>query len=166
MKRINSFWEFVMPLGHRLLYHHLFCLVIACILDSLLLLHMLLQLIAVLLFSFIQGWKNLFYLHLLVLSIYPIIYSTNIFFMFRAIQSEFVIQLSKYIKAVFHTRISVGMRFRMLFETEESSVRRWWCHVSGNANFETEKIRSSWYTYYFDMFSDRGMGNFPGTWVL
>jgi hypothetical protein len=42
----------------------------------------------------------------------------------RASPSEFVIPLSKYIKAVFHTRISVGMRFRMLFETEESSVRR------------------------------------------
>ncbi|RRT45003.1 hypothetical protein B296_00049764 [Ensete ventricosum] len=42
----------------------------------------------------------------------------------RASPSEFVIPLSKYIKAVFHTRVSVGMRFRMLFETEESSVRR------------------------------------------
>jgi len=42
----------------------------------------------------------------------------------RASPSEFVIPLSKYIKAVYHTRVSVGMRFRMLFETEESSVRR------------------------------------------
>ncbi|VAH54112.1 unnamed protein product [Triticum turgidum subsp. durum] len=53
--------------------------------------------------------------------------STNsrftIFYNPRACPSEFVIPLSKYIKAVFHTRISVGMRFRMLFETEESSVR-------------------------------------------
>nr|ANI70182.1 auxin response factor ARF10 [Salvia miltiorrhiza] len=39
--------------------------------------------------------------------------------------SEFVISLSKYAKAVYHTRVSVGMRFRMLFETEESSVRRY-----------------------------------------
>jgi len=60
--------------------------------------------------------------------------------MFRASQSEFVIQLSKYIKAVFHTRISVGMRFRMLFETEESSVRRWWCHISGNAILKLRKL--------------------------
>ncbi|XP_058097700.1 auxin response factor 12-like isoform X2 [Magnolia sinica] len=37
---------------------------------------------------------------------------------------EFVIPLAKYAKAVYHTRVSVGMRFRMLFETEESSVRR------------------------------------------
>jgi hypothetical protein len=44
--------------------------------------------------------------------------------MYRASPSEFVVPLSKYVKAVFHTRVSVGMRFRMLFETEESSVRR------------------------------------------
>lgn len=43
----------------------------------------------------------------------------------RASPSEFVITLSKYFKAVLHTRVSVGMRFRMLFETEESSVRRY-----------------------------------------
>lgn len=43
---------------------------------------------------------------------------------FRASPSEFVIPLAKYAKAVYHTRVSVGMRFRMLFETEESSVRR------------------------------------------
>jgi hypothetical protein len=42
----------------------------------------------------------------------------------RASPSEFVIPLAKYVKAVYHTRVSVGMRFRMLFETEESSVRR------------------------------------------
>jgi len=46
------------------------------------------------------------------------------YIMDRASPSEFVIPLSKYIKAVYHTRVSVGMRFRMLFETEESSVRR------------------------------------------
>lgn len=42
----------------------------------------------------------------------------------RASPSEFVVPLSKYAKSVFHTRVSVGMRFRMLFETEECSVRR------------------------------------------
>ncbi|XP_050273899.1 auxin response factor 12-like [Quercus robur] len=54
--------------------------------------------------------------------------STNscftVFYNPRASPSEFVVPLSKYVKAVFHTRVSVGMRFRMLFETEESSVRR------------------------------------------
>ncbi|KAJ6352445.1 hypothetical protein OIU76_001636 [Salix suchowensis] len=48
----------------------------------------------------------------------------TIFYNPRASPSEFVIPLVKYIKAVYHTRVSVGMRFRMLFETEESSVRR------------------------------------------
>ncbi|KAG9154698.1 hypothetical protein Leryth_019041 [Lithospermum erythrorhizon] len=55
--------------------------------------------------------------------------STNscftVFYNPRASPSEFVIPLSKYVKAVYHTRVSVGMRFRMLFETEESSVRRY-----------------------------------------
>lgn len=51
--------------------------------------------------------------------------SFETYIMGRASPSEFVIPLSKYIKAVYHTRVSVGMRFRMLFETEESSVRRY-----------------------------------------
>ncbi|GLU03968.1 hypothetical protein SLE2022_211370 [Rubroshorea leprosula] len=55
--------------------------------------------------------------------------STNsrftIFYNPRASPSEFVIPLAKYVKAVYHTRVSIGMRFRMLFETEESSVRRY-----------------------------------------
>ncbi|XP_059641376.1 auxin response factor 8-like isoform X3 [Cornus florida] len=61
--------------------------------------------------------------------------STNscftIFFNPRASPSEFVIPLSKYVKAVYHTRVSVGMRFRMLFETEESSVRRYMGTITG-----------------------------------
>ncbi|KAE9591310.1 putative auxin response factor [Lupinus albus] len=46
----------------------------------------------------------------------------TVFYNPRASPSEFVIPLSKYIKAVYHTHVSVGMRFRILFETEESSV--------------------------------------------
>ncbi|KAL7231150.1 hypothetical protein ACSBR2_009426 [Camellia fascicularis] len=61
--------------------------------------------------------------------------STNscftIFYNPRASPSEFVIPLSKYVKAVYHTRVSVGMRFRMLFETEESSVRRYMGTITG-----------------------------------
>ncbi|KAH0461544.1 hypothetical protein IEQ34_009119 [Dendrobium chrysotoxum] len=55
----------------------------------------------------------------------------TIFFNPRACPSEFVIPLAKYIKAVYHTRVSVGMRFRMLFETEESSVRRYMGTITG-----------------------------------
>ncbi|PIN17457.1 hypothetical protein CDL12_09885 [Handroanthus impetiginosus] len=55
----------------------------------------------------------------------------TIFYNPRASPSEFVIPLAKYAKAVYHTRISVGMRFRMLFETEESSVRRYMGTITG-----------------------------------
>ncbi|XP_022859803.1 auxin response factor 8-like isoform X2 [Olea europaea var. sylvestris] len=61
--------------------------------------------------------------------------STNscftIFYNPRASPSEFVIPLSKYVKAAYHTRVSVGMRFRMLFETEESGVRRYMGTITG-----------------------------------
>nr|GMD54626.1 auxin response factor 8-like [Ipomoea batatas] len=55
----------------------------------------------------------------------------TVFYNPRASPSEFVIPLSKYIKAVCHTHVSVGMRFRMLFETEESSVRRYMGTITG-----------------------------------
>jgi auxin response factor len=42
----------------------------------------------------------------------------------RTSPSEFVVPLAKYNKAVYGTQVSVGMHFRMMFETEESSVRR------------------------------------------
>lgn len=48
----------------------------------------------------------------------------TIFYNPRASPSEFVIPLAKYVKAVYHTRVSIGMRFRMLFETEESRDRK------------------------------------------
>ncbi|XP_010908226.1 auxin response factor 12 [Elaeis guineensis] len=60
----------------------------------------------------------------------------TIFYNPRASPSEFVIPLSKYVKAVFHTRISVGMRFRMLFETEESSVRRYMGTITGISDLD------------------------------
>ncbi|XP_077231469.1 auxin response factor 12-like [Tasmannia lanceolata] len=55
----------------------------------------------------------------------------TVFYNPRASPSEFVIPLSKYVKAVFHARVSVGLRFRMLFETEESSVRRYMGTITG-----------------------------------
>ncbi|XP_058091088.1 auxin response factor 12-like isoform X5 [Magnolia sinica] len=48
----------------------------------------------------------------------------TIFYNPRASPSEFVIPLAKYAKGVYHTRVLAGMRFSMLFETEESSVHR------------------------------------------
>ncbi|KAI4363910.1 hypothetical protein MLD38_020071 [Melastoma candidum] len=66
--------------------------------------------------------------------------STNsrftIFYNPRASPCEFVIPLAKYVKAVHHTRVSVGMRFRMLFETEESSVRRYMGTITGISDLD------------------------------
>ncbi|XP_062224015.1 auxin response factor 6-like isoform X2 [Phragmites australis] len=66
--------------------------------------------------------------------------STNsrftIFYNPRASPTEFVIPLAKYVKAVYHTCISVGMRFRMLFETEESSVRRYMGTITGISDLD------------------------------
>ncbi|KAL5175210.1 Auxin response factor 6 [Glycine soja] len=61
----------------------------------------------------------------------------TIFYNPRASPSEFVIPLAKYVKAVYHTRVSVGMRFRMLFETEESSVRRYMGTITGISDLDS-----------------------------
>ncbi|KAK4440200.1 Auxin response factor 6 [Sesamum alatum] len=60
----------------------------------------------------------------------------TIFYNPRASPCEFVIPLAKYVKAVYHTRVSVGMRFRMLFETEESSVRRYMGTITGISDLD------------------------------
>ncbi|KAK9733011.1 hypothetical protein RND81_04G038100 [Saponaria officinalis] len=67
----------------------------------------------------------------------------TVFFNPRASPSEFVISLSKYVKAVFHTRVSVGMRFRMLFETEESSVRRYMGTITGICDLDAVRWPNS-----------------------
>ncbi|KAJ0017493.1 hypothetical protein Pint_10970 [Pistacia integerrima] len=64
-------------------------------------------------------------------------------FDFVASPSEFVIPLAKYVKAVYHTRVSVGMRFRMLFETEESSVRRYMGTITGISDLDPAKWPNS-----------------------
>ncbi|XP_057441392.1 auxin response factor 6-like isoform X2 [Lotus japonicus] len=73
--------------------------------------------------------------------------STNsrftIFYNPRASPSEFVIPLAKYVKAVYHTRVSVGMRFRMLFETEESSVRRYVGTITGISDLDSVRWPNS-----------------------
>ncbi|KAL1555473.1 ADP-ribosylation factor, Arf Arf6 [Salvia divinorum] len=67
----------------------------------------------------------------------------TIFYNPRASPSEFVIPLAKYAKAVYHTRVSVGMRFRMLFETEESSVRRYMGTITGISDLDPVRWPSS-----------------------
>lgn len=69
----------------------------------------------------------------------------TIFYNPRASPSEFVIPLAKYVKAVYHTRVSVGMRFRMLFETEESSVRRYMGTITGICDLDPNRwLNSHW----------------------
>ncbi|KAH0983808.1 hypothetical protein GBA52_010985 [Prunus armeniaca] len=67
----------------------------------------------------------------------------TIFYNPRASPSEFVIPLAKYVKAVYHTRVSVGMRFRMLFETEESSVRRYMGTITGISDLDSVRWTNS-----------------------
>ncbi|KAL1566704.1 Auxin response factor 8 [Salvia divinorum] len=67
----------------------------------------------------------------------------TVFYNPRASPSEFVIPLSTYAKAVYHTRISVGMRFRMLFETEESSVRRYMGTITGIGDLDPVRWANS-----------------------
>ncbi|KAL5129261.1 Auxin response factor 5 [Glycine soja] len=55
----------------------------------------------------------------------------TIFYNPRACPSEFVIPLAKYRKSVFGTQVSVGMRFGMMFETEESGKRRYMGTIVG-----------------------------------
>ncbi|KAG6492486.1 hypothetical protein ZIOFF_047449 [Zingiber officinale] len=59
--------------------------------------------------------------------------------------SEFVIPLDKYVKAVYHTRVSIGMRFRMLFKIEEYSVRRYMGTVTGISDLDPVRWPNSYW---------------------
>ncbi|KAK4599953.1 hypothetical protein RGQ29_009846 [Quercus rubra] len=62
--------------------------------------------------------------------------SFTIFYNPRACPSEFVIPLSRFRKSVFGTQLSVGMRFGMMFETEESSKRRYMGTIVGISDLD------------------------------
>ncbi|XP_062097832.1 auxin response factor 5 [Humulus lupulus] len=55
----------------------------------------------------------------------------TIFYNPRACPAEFVIPLTRFRKAVYATQLSVGMRFGMMFETEESGKRRYMGTIVG-----------------------------------
>lgn len=55
----------------------------------------------------------------------------TIFYNPRACPSDFVIPLAKYRKSVYGTHLSAGMRFGMMFETEESGKRRYMGTIVG-----------------------------------
>ncbi|TYH69214.1 hypothetical protein ES332_D05G039800v1 [Gossypium tomentosum] len=60
----------------------------------------------------------------------------------RASPSEFVVPLAKYYKAMY-TQVSLGMRFRMMFETEESGVRRYMGTVTGISDLDPVRWKNS-----------------------
>ncbi|XP_021305689.1 auxin response factor 16 isoform X2 [Sorghum bicolor] len=66
----------------------------------------------------------------------------TIFYNPRASPSEFVIPLAKYNKALY-TQVSLGMRFRMLFETEDSGVRRYMGTITGIGDLDPLRWKNS-----------------------
>ncbi|TYH15378.1 hypothetical protein ES288_A05G037000v1 [Gossypium darwinii] len=66
----------------------------------------------------------------------------TIFYNPRASPSEFVVPLAKYNKAMY-TQVSLGMRFRMMFETEESGVRRYMGTVTGISDLDPVRWKNS-----------------------
>jgi auxin response factor len=53
-----------------------------------------------------------------------------------------VIPLAKYNKAMY-TQVSLGMRFRMMFETEESGVRRYMGTITGISDLDPLRWKNS-----------------------
>ena len=53
-----------------------------------------------------------------------------------------MIPLAKYNKAMY-TQVSLGMRFRMMFETEESGVRRYMGTITGISDLDTVRWKNS-----------------------
>lgn len=65
-----------------------------------------------------------------------------LFVLDRASPSEFVIPLAKYNKAMY-AQVSLGMRFRMMFETEESGVRRYMGTTTGVSDLDPIRWKGS-----------------------
>ncbi|GLU10506.1 hypothetical protein SLE2022_273020 [Rubroshorea leprosula] len=67
----------------------------------------------------------------------------TVFYNPRTSPSEFVIPLAKYYKAVCGNQISPGMRFRMMFETEESETRRYMGTITGISDLDPVSWKNS-----------------------
>ncbi|XP_076929274.1 auxin response factor 5-like [Bidens hawaiensis] len=67
----------------------------------------------------------------------------TVFYNPRASPSEFVIPLAKYYKAVYSNQISLGMRFRMIFETKESGTRRYMGTITGASDVDPVRWKNS-----------------------
>ncbi|KAG8047907.1 hypothetical protein GUJ93_ZPchr0008g12145 [Zizania palustris] len=67
----------------------------------------------------------------------------TIFYNPRASPSEFVIPFAKYQKAVYGNQLSLGMRFRMMFETEESGSRRYMGTITSISDLDPVRWKNS-----------------------
>ncbi|MQL85614.1 hypothetical protein Taro_018132 [Colocasia esculenta] len=67
----------------------------------------------------------------------------TVFYNPRASPSEFVIPLAKYNKAIYSNQITLGMRFRMMFETEESGTRRYMGTITGINDLDPLRWKNS-----------------------
>ncbi|CAO2816435.1 unnamed protein product [Amaranthus hypochondriacus] len=67
----------------------------------------------------------------------------TVFYNPRASPSEFVIPLAKYYKAFYGQQVSLGMRFRMMFETEESGTRRYMGTITGISDLDPARWKNS-----------------------
>ncbi|KNA25133.1 hypothetical protein SOVF_009550 isoform A [Spinacia oleracea] len=67
----------------------------------------------------------------------------TVFYNPRASPSEFVIPLAKYYKAIYGQQVSLGMRFRMMFETEESGTRRYMGTITGISDLDPVRWKNS-----------------------
>ncbi|KAG2585038.1 auxin response factor 21-like isoform X1 [Panicum virgatum] len=67
----------------------------------------------------------------------------TVFYNPRASPSEFVIPFAKYQKAVYSNQLSLGMRFRMMFETEESGTRRYMGTITGISDMDPVRWKNS-----------------------
>ncbi|XP_010541685.1 PREDICTED: auxin response factor 7-like isoform X2 [Tarenaya hassleriana] len=66
----------------------------------------------------------------------------TIFYNPRAAPTEFVVPLAKYTKAMY-SQVSLGMRFRMMFETEECGVRRYMGTITGVSDLDPLRWKNS-----------------------
>ncbi|KAK7358466.1 hypothetical protein VNO77_00394 [Canavalia gladiata] len=67
----------------------------------------------------------------------------TVFYNPRASPSEFVIPIAKYYRAVYSYHISPGMRFRMMFETEDSETRRSMGTIIGVSDLDSVRWKNS-----------------------
>ncbi|KAM0842868.1 hypothetical protein ACQ4PT_058051 [Festuca glaucescens] len=67
----------------------------------------------------------------------------TIFYNPRASPTEFVIPFAKYQKAVYSNQLSLGMRFRMMFETEELGTRRYMGTITGINDLDPVRWKNS-----------------------